>query len=334
MPNPLGNTFPQSQINRNKSPILVTGAHRTGTTWVGKMLAASGEAAYISEPLNVLHRRGVLKVPTKYWYTYICPDNENDYLPAVQEMLTFNYHFRAEFRSLSSREPEVLFRDLLRMGRDSWSFVQGKVRGQRPLVKDPFAVFSIPWFVQRLGFQVVVTVRHPAAFASSLKRLDWPFQFIDLLKQPLLMRDWLEPFRQEIEELLIKVDPSATPDILAQGSLLWRIIYTTVARMQQDIPQIQIVRHEDLSLDPLSGYKNCYQRLGLSFSPKAQKVISESSSSENPTEGSKQNAFDTHLNSRANLNNWKKRLSPAEIQKIRLLTDETAALFYPDFSWD
>ena len=59
-----------------RRPILVTGGHRTGTTWVGKMLAASGEAAYISEPLNVLHRPGVMSTPVRHWYTYICPENE------------------------------------------------------------------------------------------------------------------------------------------------------------------------------------------------------------------------------------------------------------------
>ncbi|UCF28983.1 MAG: sulfotransferase family protein, partial [Chloroflexota bacterium] len=58
------------------SPILVTGAHRSGTTWVGKMLAAGRETAYISEPLNVWHRPGVLRVPTQYWYTYINEDNQ------------------------------------------------------------------------------------------------------------------------------------------------------------------------------------------------------------------------------------------------------------------
>ncbi len=31
-------------------PILVTGTHRSGTTWVGKMLAAGPSTAYISEP--------------------------------------------------------------------------------------------------------------------------------------------------------------------------------------------------------------------------------------------------------------------------------------------
>ena len=53
-------------------PILVTGAHRTGTTWVGRLLAAAPAVAYISEPLNVLHRPGVFRAKVANWYTYIC----------------------------------------------------------------------------------------------------------------------------------------------------------------------------------------------------------------------------------------------------------------------
>ena len=45
----------------NLRPILVTGAHRSGTTWVGKMLSTEDGVAYISEPLNVLHRPGVFR---------------------------------------------------------------------------------------------------------------------------------------------------------------------------------------------------------------------------------------------------------------------------------
>ena len=44
-------------------PILVTGVHRSSTTWVGKMLTANKQYVYVSEPLNVLHRRGVMRKP-------------------------------------------------------------------------------------------------------------------------------------------------------------------------------------------------------------------------------------------------------------------------------
>ena len=157
------------------TPILVTGTHRSGTTWVGKMLAADAMTAYVSEPLNVLHRPGVFRPKIKYWYQYVCEENESEYLPAFYELLEFDYHLWDEIRSLRSR------RDFLRMGRDFVIFYNGLMRGQRVLMKDPFAVFSTPWFARKLHCRVVITVRHPAAFASSLKRLHWLFDFQNLL---------------------------------------------------------------------------------------------------------------------------------------------------------
>jgi hypothetical protein len=219
------------------------------------------------------------------------------------------------------------------MGRDRWAFFQGKVHHLRPLLKDPFAVFSIPWFIQRLGCQVVITIRNPAAFASSLKRLDWHFQFGDLLKQPLLMRDWLEPYRSELEEFAAH-NGEAGPAIATQAGLLWRIIYATVARMREQFPEIQLVRHEDLSVDPLAGYGALYQTLGLKYSPEAQEVIRKSSSAENPKETPSGNAFAVNLDSRGSLKNWKKRLRTAEIEHLQQLTGQLAAEYYPDFNWD
>jgi hypothetical protein len=305
------------------APILVTGAHRTGTTWVGKMLAAGGQAGYISEPLNLWHRPGVLRTPVQHWYAYICAENERTYLPALQETLGFRYHPWREIRSLRSRK------DLLRMARDWGIFARGRLLSQRPLLKDPFAVFSAPWFHDRLNCQVVITVRHPAAFASSLKRLGWDFDFSHLLDQPLLMRDLLEPYRGQMEAL------RALPeDIIAQASLLWQITYEIAAGFCARYPDFQIVRHEDLSLDPLGGFQKLYQALGLDFTPKAQKAVLDSSSAENPGEVSQQAVHAVRLDSRANLQNWKRRLQAQEIERVRTLTQATAQHFYPDLAWD
>lgn len=306
-----------------QSPLLVTGAHRTGTTWVGKMLAASGETAYISEPLNIWHRPGVFSVPTTRWYTYICNENENEYLEGIRQTLTYRYHLLAEIRSLQSRK------DLLRMGRDAGTFLQGRLRSQRPLLKDPFAIFSAPWFKERLGCQLVITIRHPAAFVSSLKRLGWVFDFGDLLEQSLLMRDWLEPFRLQMEAMLKKPE-----DVIGQGSLLWQVIYHTVTCFQNQYPDFLVVRHEDLSLDPLNGYHSLYTHLGLDFNAKAQNTIENSSSTDNPGEVSRTAVHSYRLNSQANLHNWKKRLAPEEIERIRAATEITTQHFYPELDWE
>ncbi len=302
------------------APILVTGAHRTGTTWVGKMLAASPQVAYISEPLNVLHRPGVLRAPVSKWYLFLNQENEAEYLPAFRALLGFRYGLGREIRSLRSRK------DVLRMGRDVSIFLRGRLLGQRPLIKDPFAVFSAPWFAERLGCRVVITVRHPAGFASSLKRLDWAFDFRDLLDQPALMQKWLDVDRAEME--LTHPD-----DVIGQAALLWRIVYRVVARMMKQHPSFVVVRHEDLSLDPLSCYRDLYAALDLDFTPQVEETILKSSSAENPAELSRKKVHAVKLDSRANLDNWKKRLSEAEIKRIRKITGKTARLFYSEEEW-
>jgi hypothetical protein len=285
------------------------------------MLAASGEAAYISEPLNVWHRPGVMSTPIERWYTYICPDNEAEYLPGLRQTLAFRYHLWREIRSLRSRK------DFMRMGRDSSTFLRGRLSSLRPLLKDPFAVFSAAWFAQRLNCKVVITVRHPAAFASSLKRLDWSFQFEDLLAQPLLMRDLLNPYRVDIEAALDQ-------DIISQASLLWKMIYQIAEKLCQENPEFIIVRHEDLSLEPLGGFQRLYDTLGLTFNRRARQAILDSSSSENPSESSGQAIHAFKLDSRANLQRWRKRLTPDEVQRIYQLTSETAAPYYSGDSWE
>lgn len=284
------------------------------------MLAAGG-FAYVSEPLNVLHRPGVMCAPVRKWYAYITRENESEYLPAFQKTLALRYGLLAEIKSLQSRK------DFLRMGRDLSIFLRGRIAHQPALVKDPFAVFSLPWFIERLNCRVVVTVRHPAAFASSLKRLNWPFDFRDLLDQPLLMRDHLEPFRADME----RIRPD---DVIGQSALLWRMVYRVVHADVERIPSIVIVRHEDLSLDPVAGFARTFESLGLAYTAKVQETIRTSSSSENPVELSSRKVHSVKLDSRANLENWKKRLSADEITRIRDLTEDVAQLFYADVKWD
>ncbi len=308
--------------DRPPRPILVTGAHRSGTTWVGKMLAAGGQAAYISEPLNVLHRPGVLRTPVRYWYTYIHEGNEAEFLPGLQDTISFRYHLVKELGSLRSGK------DLARMGRDVTIFLRGRIQRKIPLVKDPFAVFSAPWFARRLNCKVVITARHPAAFASSLKRLDWPFDFADLLAQPKLMQDWLEPFRKEM------IAEKENPDAIRSASLLWLVIYSFVKECTKQKPDFILVRHEDLSVDPVKGFEELYSRLGLTFTSRAEKTILKASSSENPGELARGATHSVRLDSRSNLQNWKRRLTPEEIQSIRRLTGELCDHYYPDQSWD
>jgi hypothetical protein len=308
--------------NADRKPILVTGIHRSGTTWVGKILALDREVGYISEPLNVLHRPGVMRIPIKYWYTYICEENEKYFIDAINETLEFKYHLGLEVQSLRS------WKDALRMVRDSSSFLTGRTFRRRPLIKDPFAVFSSGWFASRLGCQVVITIRHPAGFVSSLKRLGWNFDFGSLLNQPLLIRDWLGGFETELMALT-----ESTKDILMQGCLLWCIVYQAVSILKSRYPDFILVQYEDLSKDPVRRYKELYDSLGLTYSARIEHKIRYFSRESNPDELSPGRTHSIALDSQANLDNWKRRLTAEEISRVKQLTARVYPYFYDEQDW-
>ncbi len=312
--------LPESTGETALAPILVTGMHRSGTTWVGKVLAAASGVTYVWEPLHALGARGTFNVPVEQWYTYICEENESPFLPAFRNTLALRYDLRAELAHV--RSPKAFANMCVQAGR----FARGRLQKQRPLLKDPFALFSSEWFAHRLGCRVVISVRHPAAVVSSLKRLGWIFDLGHLISQPLLLRDWLDPMRPSLER-------SIAGDVIESGSLLWRAVYSTVEELARRNPNFIVVRSEDLSRDPVREYKRLYQELGLTFTPSAQREVIRSSNPSNKKETRPAKPIDTRLDSVANLDNWKHRLDPAEVARIRSLTGDVADQFYADGDW-
>jgi hypothetical protein len=318
---PQGSRADASSRGHPSQPILVTGMHRSGTSWVGKMLCAGGDFIQVSEPLNVLNRQTMLPSRVERWYTYICGQNEGFYLPHYREALAFRLHPFRDIKKARFGSP----RDPVRIPKRWASFLLGRIQNRALLIRDPFAVVSLGWFARRLGFRVVVVVRHPLAVISSLKRLGYTFDFENLLDQPLLMNDRLSHFRSEIEAAA-----RAPADVVDQGCLLWRIIHDGVAADQAGDPSICVVRHEDLSLNPAQEYAQLYDSLNLNFGDKAKAIIDEYSRDRNPKEVSVQNPFNVALDSRANLSNWRRRLDDEEIERILRTTRSVTDHFYPN----
>jgi hypothetical protein len=304
----------------DKKPILVTGMPRSGTTWVGRMLDASERVGYVNEPFNLSYSPGTFRVPVDHWYIYVTPENEHRFLPKLQEALEFRYPLARELRRCRGRTD-------LHHTLKSWRDFRA-ARGLRPLVKEPHAVFSAGWFVERLGSDVVVTVRHPAAVVASWKRLDWSFDFANLLDQPALVSDRLEPFEAAMRAAL-----APEQDLVDRVALLWRIIYSLVAEDRERYPKLHVVRQEDLSLHPVDGYASLYEALGLPFTREAAAAVAASSSSENPKETQVESPHETWIDSRANLESWRPRLSADELRRIQEITEEAAARYYPGLEW-
>jgi hypothetical protein len=301
-----------------KRPALVTGMHRSGTTWLGHMLCEGGDFVRLGEPFSPVNRQTILPSRVKHWYTYVNSANEDDYTRWFLDAVAFRPHPIHDLRRVRLGSP----RDPIRIGSQWASFLLGRLRRRSVLVHDPFAVFSIDWFVRRLGWNVVVVVRHPLSVVSSLKRLEWTFDFSDLLQQPALMSERLEPYRAEIED-------AADADVIDQGSLLWRIVYESVERDHGSDPSVHVVRHEDLSLDPKRGFARLYELLRLSYDESVKEAIERSTSSANPNEQPLRDPNSVRLDSRANLGNWRHRLDDEEVARIVESTRSVAERFYP-----
>ena len=304
----------------DRRPVLVTGSHRSGSTFVGKMLSLSPSLGYIREPFSVSHRPGILEVQFPYWFPYICAENQEPYLRPVEDMLAFRFKGSAALRDMHAP------RDLALAAHDVREFSRYRRRGARPLLKDPIAVFSAGWLSDTFDMQAIVLIRHPAAFASSLIKYGWTHPFDDFLNQPLLMRDLLSPFEEEIASFA-----RSEREIIDQAVLLWTLIHHVILRYRETRPTWCFQRHEDIARDPLGRFGQMFEYLGLEFGQKERARVSAATDSSNPSEATGAGAL--KRDSRSAAQTWKTRLSARQIARIREGTEKIAAEFYSDVDW-
>lgn len=145
---------------RTKSaPILVTGAPRSGTTWMARLLAtAPGTALAGREPMNPTGRQYALAGTLDGWSRISAPTQRQE---------------RALRLAYSGRTPWTYGR----YGRRQWA---APLPATRVVVKDPFALLSLPAVVRTTGARPIVVYRHPAAVLVSYRRLGWPLDLAEV----------------------------------------------------------------------------------------------------------------------------------------------------------
>ena len=305
----------------NTKPILITGAHRSGTTWVGRMIAESPLVGYIHEPFNLNHSLGICAAKFDYWFPYISYENESIYYEHIKNTLSFSYNLSSQLKTI--RRPG----DVLQVLREYNTFRRYRNSNMRTLVKDPIAIFSAEWLAQTFDIDVIVLIRHPAAFASSLKRLNWTHPFSHFLGQHLLMKDHLHPFEADIRAYTEKEH-----DIIDQAALLWRLIYHMVVQYQKNHDDWTFVRHEDISREPLRGFQTLFDVLNIEFSERIRTTIEEYTDSSNPDQAP-DGGHSLKLDSKSNIWNWKHRLTVSEVERIRTQVEDISSVFYLDEDW-
>jgi len=300
-----------------KKNILVTGSHRSGSTWVGKVLGAGGQVLYIQEPFNVLHEKRY-DTPVKYWFEYI--SNED----TLEKQIAFKKYLQrfTNFDLFRLKEDLKDTKNIMRYPRtifDAWH----KNHFSRKLFKDPLALFSAEWLAEHFDTDVVILIRHPAAFAESVKTQNWRHDFSQFVDQERLMKDYLQSSESDIQDFINK--PVRQADVLEHATLFWNIIHHQILFYQKKYPNWKFIRHEDLSRKPFETYKILFDSLHLNFSKKVQKYLRETTQADKNSR-LKRKSTDNSLK-------WKYKLSTTEQQKIYDKTQHIARHFYSKNEW-
>lgn len=301
------------KLNSKRQPILVSGSHRSGSTWLGKMIDLSGETGYIHEPFN--RASGLSDRLFTKWFTYICDENEHIYKPALERYLYFKYPLLHKIKQADS------FRDFGRSMRDFSFFTWNKMMHKRPLMKDPIAIFSAEWLYYTFGMNVIILARHPAAFVGSIKKIGWRTGMNNFLGQPLLMEEHLKSFEHEIKE-----HAENEKDFVDEGILLWNMIHSVILKYQKKHKDWLFVRHEDLSKNPLQEFGEIYDFLDLEYTDTIREKISRFTTEEESPGKLKRD-------SKSNVWSWKNRLDDKEIERIKKGTHAISSHFYSEEDW-
>ncbi|MDY6839797.1 MAG: sulfotransferase domain-containing protein [Thermodesulfobacteriota bacterium] len=301
-----------------KKPILVTGSHRSGTTWIGRTISQAPRVRYIHEPFNIVgpNKFMGLKLDTGFSH-YQSSSQKAEIESSFNDLLQWNplrYAVKScKFAGIDIKTPlrfakHLLFESLLR---------------PRILVKDPLALLSAGWLHETYDFKVIVMIRNPFAFVGSVKKAGWDFDFHNLRKQKALMHGLLIQFHDAVESICMK---GASSDLIDRNALLWNILHFVILEYQHNYPEWLFVKYEDIAMAPKSGFHKIFDYLGIPLNSPILKYIEQYTSDKNPTDPTSTNY--QPRNAKLSLTTWKERLSNEEIERVGFATSHISSQFY------
>ncbi|MDY6884349.1 MAG: sulfotransferase [Pseudomonadota bacterium] len=284
-----------------KNIILVTGTHRSGTTWVRRTMSASKKVRYIHEPMNPEITR-IVDLPLQNFYTDYqasalkLKDDIDAALDVIFKMDSFEY---AERRSKIKNNRG--FRRLAVFSRD---YVKDKIFCESVLIKDPLALLSAEHIQKRYNAKVVVLIRNPFSFVYSNIKAGWDFDFANIKNQDGVISQRFPSYQSEIERVIYDYDSTS---FVERSVLTWNILHEIIKDYRTRFPDWHFVRYEDIAFEPEKHFRKMFSFLGLTYNRNISEYISKMTSSNNPAD-----AGTTGLqarDSRSIVSAWKNQLS-------------------------
>jgi hypothetical protein len=313
----------------SKTAILVTGAPRSGTTFLGKMLALNIDVQEIEEPFNT--ETGIVGVDQPFVYLRSgerLSKEQKLYDVLINDLLDGKAWYKPSSLRPETKNPiRQVARNLLVSKQNLDYVLQSKIPyKKRIVIKDPNACFLSEYLVRRFPIESVVIMRHPASTVASYKRLGWRYDLEHLKNQQKLMNDLIEPYLGGVK-----------PDKLSpveQWSYLWLCIYSVLEEFVSRNSSMVLITHEELSINPLPTIETLYARFDLDFTNKVKDEVIKHTDPTNPVGARNNVVHDLYRNSAQNIYRWHEILDKNEVSAIRRITEPLAGRYYSRSSWN
>jgi hypothetical protein len=289
----------------DRRPILVTGVPRSGTTWLARWLAhGRGMALAGREPMNPRGRQYALGGTLPGWARLTEPTARQ------RRGLALAY------RGLN---PFVYSRYGTRQWAAPWP-------GTRMVIKDPFAVLSIPAVVRVTSALPVLVYRHPGAVLASYRRMGWTTD--------------LDEVQRLVEQARAEGGPDL-PDLPRDGEVddveamarFWSTLHTLALEDAAATgTKVLVVAHSELAAsDPDEG-RAFADTLGIRWTPAmAAELAPEDEGrqeTEPPAEAETVSSSALHRFDRAPsavADAWRRHVAPADLERIEAATEPVRA---------
>ncbi|MEM7462877.1 MAG: sulfotransferase [Pseudomonadota bacterium] len=238
IPYTLGNLILPPATGR---PVFVTGNGRSGTSWIGEMLGFAPNVLYYREPCHP-RRNGMSLDSSEQVWSKIVPENGQDIFFERTLSRAFRGHF---WRGC---------------GFSLTDYPNRATKSPRIVVKEVASFASTEWVYKTWFPEVLVIMRHPGAYAESVKKLhQGPSEVarLELLAaNPVLM----SKYKDMILNALSHVNSAVDASIVA-----WAIRTRVYLDAKAHHPDWHLVHYENIALAPVEQMKKIYSALNLGW---------------------------------------------------------------------
>lgn len=303
--------------------VYVTGAPRSGTTFIGSILSTPLRVDYIHEPFNP--DCGMPSVDQPFLYLRDEDSRLPKYMPDITALFEYRASLRTGYYPRDSRLKK--FAKSIVGSRGSFYYRLARLNPfhNAAVIKDPIGCLLTSFLYRHFGVRPLIVLRHPVTFVASVLRLGWTPTLEPLLRQRELIEDYLQADLHELR--------SAGTDVVELAATQWKALHTVLLNQADQHSDWNVIRLEDVSENPVQRFRELYQYFDLPWSGHVERRVRRWTAPDNQAEVANGRVQQFRRDSRQIHALRAAMLEPQQRRRIFEITGERASRYYDEESY-